>query len=59
MGGPFWFVLLGRRDSLTSRKEDVAMQLPRPDSDADTLIKKFEEMGLSFADLAALLGKHE
>ena len=37
----------------------MAMQLPRPDSDADNLIKKFEEMGLSFADLAALLGKHD
>lgn len=57
MGGPFWFVPFGRKDSLTSRIQDAAL-VPHQESDADVLLKQFDTLGLSFADLATLSGAH-
>ncbi|KAJ7570531.1 hypothetical protein O6H91_01G124200 [Diphasiastrum complanatum] len=57
-GGPFWQVLLGRRDSITASKTAANNFLPNPASDVSTLISKFQAVGLSEHDMIALSGAH-
>ncbi|RZC92765.1 hypothetical protein C5167_029496 [Papaver somniferum] len=45
-GGPGWDVLMGRKESLTARKTDANNNIPAPNSDLNTLITKFQNVGL-------------
>ncbi|KAG8384784.1 hypothetical protein BUALT_Bualt04G0154500 [Buddleja alternifolia] len=58
MGGPFYTVKLGRKDSLTSRAADVEGNLPRPTMPMDQMIKIFESRGFSVQEMVALSGAH-
>ncbi|KAL4189909.1 hypothetical protein AMTRI_Chr08g167810 [Amborella trichopoda] len=58
LGGPFWDVALGRRDSRTASKDDANTQLASPFDDLPVLISNFQSHGLSVRDLVALLGTH-
>ncbi|KAI3966823.1 hypothetical protein MKX01_006760 [Papaver californicum] len=44
-GGPGWDVLLGRKDSLSASKTDANKNIPAPNSDLNTLITKFQNVG--------------
>eukprot|EP01018_Ginkgo_biloba_P036735 Gb_30320 [translate_table: standard] len=57
-GGPFWNVLLGRKDSRTASLSGSNNNIPPPNSTLQTLITKFRNQGLSITDLVALLGGH-
>ncbi|MQM13430.1 hypothetical protein Taro_046356 [Colocasia esculenta] len=58
LGGPYYRVLLGRKDSLVSNAEDVEGHLPRGNVSVSTLIDLFANRGLSVQDLVALSGAH-
>ncbi|KAL2240487.1 peroxidase 31 [Sesamum indicum] len=58
MGGPFYTVKLGRKDSLTSRASDVEGNLPRPTMSMNQIIKIFESKGFSVQEMMALYGAH-
>ncbi|KAM0864573.1 hypothetical protein ACQ4PT_043828 [Festuca glaucescens] len=47
LGGPFWIVPLGRRDSTTASKRNAENDLPPPSSDHQGLTDKFSNKGLS------------
>ncbi|CAL5397122.1 unnamed protein product [Camellia sinensis] len=53
LGGPTWGVKLGRRDSRTANIS-LAIGLPSRNSSLQTLISKFNNVGLSTKDLVAL-----
>ncbi|KAL2317389.1 hypothetical protein Fmac_031265 [Flemingia macrophylla] len=59
LGGPFWKVKLGRRDSKTGFFQ-VANSgvLPSPASSLSSLISSFQAQGLSAKDMVALSGAH-
>jgi len=57
-GGPFWQVLLGRRDSTTANKTAANADIPFPTDSIDTIISKFEAVGLNTTDVVALSGGH-
>ncbi|WCJ20011.1 Peroxidase [Euphorbia peplus] len=57
LGGPFWEVQLGRKDSLTANK-NLVNNIPPPTSDLRNLITSFSRQGLSFKDMVALSGAH-
>ncbi|KAM0864574.1 hypothetical protein ACQ4PT_043828 [Festuca glaucescens] len=54
LGGPFWIVPLGRRDSTTASKRNAENDLPPPSSDHQGLTDKFSNKGLSVTDMVAL-----
>ncbi|KQJ86402.1 peroxidase 2 [Brachypodium distachyon] len=56
-GGPYWRVLLGRRDG-TSTNIQGANDLPSPFDSLETLQEKFRNFGLDNTDLVALQGAH-
>ncbi|KAF4361850.1 hypothetical protein F8388_003171, partial [Cannabis sativa] len=56
-GGPGWFPLLGRRDSLIANKSG-ADELPAPFETLDALKDKFSQRNLDSTDLVALSGAH-
>jgi peroxidase len=56
LGGPFWTVPLGRRDSTTASKTNAENDLPPPSSDLQGLTTKFSNKGLSVTDMVALSG---
>ncbi|KAM6575150.1 hypothetical protein CsatA_023477 [Cannabis sativa] len=56
-GGPGWFPLLGRRDSLIANKSG-ADELPAPFETLDALKNKFSQRNLDSTDLVALSGAH-
>ncbi|CAM0907670.1 unnamed protein product [Alopecurus aequalis] len=58
LGGPFWAVPLGRRDSITASKTNAENDLPPPTSDLQSLTTKFSNKGLSVTDMVALSGAH-
>ncbi|KAJ1412203.1 Secretory peroxidase [Sesbania bispinosa] len=58
LGGPFWKVKLGRRDSTTASFQTASNVLPSPFSDLSTLISRFQDQGLSTKDMVALSGAH-
>ncbi|BAT81390.1 hypothetical protein LR48_Vigan07g088600 [Vigna angularis] len=59
LGGPFWKVKLGRRDSKTGFLQLASSGvLPSPSSSLSTLISNFKDQGLSATDMVALSGAH-
>ncbi|KAF8406347.1 hypothetical protein HHK36_008434 [Tetracentron sinense] len=57
VGGPYWKVLLGRRDGRTA-SETEANNLPSPFEDIDDLVAKFVAKGLNVKDVVVLSGGH-
>ncbi|XP_057971396.1 peroxidase 17-like [Malania oleifera] len=58
-GGPFWPLLLGRKDSLTASEQHADDIIPSPNSSNGTsLIDLFKRFGLTVLDLVALTGSH-
>ncbi|KAF8406348.1 hypothetical protein HHK36_008435 [Tetracentron sinense] len=57
VGGPYWKVLLGRRDGRTA-SETAANNLPSPFEDIDDLVAKFVAKGLNMKDVVVLSGGH-
>ncbi|CAA7407689.1 unnamed protein product [Spirodela intermedia] len=58
LGGPFYAVRLGRKDSFVSRADAVEGHLPHSNSSVSQLIALFAERGFSPRDLVALSGAH-
>ncbi|GMN37549.1 hypothetical protein TIFTF001_006898 [Ficus carica] len=57
-GGPFWPVLLGRRDGTTANKQSVLQQIPFPSESLKAITAKFTAKGLDLKDVVALSGGH-
>ncbi|CAL0315665.1 unnamed protein product [Lupinus luteus] len=59
LGGPYWNVKLGRRDSKTASFSDASSGvIPPPFSTLSNLISRFQAQGLSVKDMVALSGAH-
>ncbi|KAI4305426.1 hypothetical protein L6164_028794 [Bauhinia variegata] len=59
LGGPFWDVKLGRRDSKTASLSAAnSGVIPSPSSTLSSLISTFQAQGLSAKDMVALSGAH-
>ncbi|GLU17879.1 hypothetical protein SLE2022_342280 [Rubroshorea leprosula] len=58
LGGPYWTVLLGRRDSKTANFSGANSDLPAPTSNLTNLTTSFANKGLSVSDLVTLYGAH-
>ncbi|XP_030550456.1 peroxidase 11-like [Rhodamnia argentea] len=58
VGGPYWDVPLGRKDSRTASYELAAANLPTADESLPSIISKFLYQGLSVTDTVALAGAH-
>ncbi|CAN1240631.1 Peroxidase 4 [Linum grandiflorum] len=56
LGGPWWEVGLGRRDSITASKEAAEVSLPQPTFNLSDLAGNFWAHGLSLRDMVALSG---
>ncbi|XP_015068983.1 peroxidase N-like [Solanum pennellii] len=57
-GGPFWKVLLGRRDGLAANFSGSSNGLPAPFDPLNTIISKFQDVGLNLTDVVSLSGAH-
>nr|AFK46680.1 unknown [Lotus japonicus] len=57
-GGPFWFVPQGRRDGLVSNGTLANISIPAPTDTLDTIISKFNNVGLDHKDVVTLSGSH-
>ncbi|PQQ00019.1 peroxidase 11 [Prunus yedoensis var. nudiflora] len=58
VGGPYWDVPLGRKDSITASPELADANLPTANEGLATIISKFLYQGLSVTDMVALSGAH-
>ncbi|OIW04405.1 hypothetical protein TanjilG_32597 [Lupinus angustifolius] len=59
LGGPYWNVKVGRRDSKTASFSDASSGvIPPPFSTLSNLISRFQAQGLSVKDMVALSGAH-
>ncbi|XP_047317764.1 peroxidase 31-like [Impatiens glandulifera] len=58
IGGPYYSVKLGRKDSLTSKSTNVEGKLPRPTMTIDQLISVFASNGFSIQEMVAMSGAH-
>ena len=58
VGGPYWDVPLGRRDSLGASIQGSNNDIPAPNNTLPTIITKFKLQGLDIVDLVALLGMY-
>ncbi|KAF3778966.1 Cationic peroxidase 1 [Nymphaea thermarum] len=58
LGGPYWQVPLGRRDSTTASLDSANKDIPSPASSLSGLISAFRAKGLNQQDLIALSGAH-
>ncbi|XP_042381598.1 peroxidase 72-like [Zingiber officinale] len=58
VGGPFWEVPLGRRDSLGASIQGSNRNIPAPNNTHQTIVTKFKLQGLDLVDLVALSGSH-
>ncbi|CAM6084601.1 unnamed protein product [Calypogeia fissa] len=58
IGGPSWFLPLGRRDGFTSNAAETILNLPSPDALYPEIKKKFEAKGLKEQDMVVLSGAH-
>lgn len=58
LGGPWWEVPLGRRDSSQAYLDLANSDIPRPDMGLPQLINSFSKQGLDVKDLVALAGGH-
>ncbi|PWA89541.1 peroxidase 4 [Artemisia annua] len=54
LGGPYWNVKLGRRDSRTASQAAANNSIPPPTSSLSALISSFSRVGLSAKDMVAL-----
>ncbi|KAK2449546.1 Peroxidase superfamily protein [Trifolium repens] len=57
-GGPFWYVQQGRRDGFVSNKTLANLAIPSPFDTLDTIISKFDNVGLNIKDVVTLSGAH-
>lgn len=55
-GGPHYKVPLGRKDSVVSNVANVEAHLARANATVDTMIKKFQPMGLDVKEMVVLIG---
>ncbi|KAM7265040.1 hypothetical protein ACFE04_002723 [Oxalis oulophora] len=58
VGGPYWEVPLGRKDSVSAGHEIADQNLPSADEGLLSIISKFLYQGLSITDMVALSGAH-
>ncbi|KAL6013613.1 hypothetical protein ACLOJK_004111 [Asimina triloba] len=58
VGGPFYKVLFGRKDSLTSKASAVDGNLPLPSMSMNQIIRLFKSKGFSVREMVALTGAH-
>ncbi|XP_050222162.2 LOW QUALITY PROTEIN: peroxidase 31, partial [Mercurialis annua] len=58
MGGPYYNVLLGRKDYRISKSSAVEGNLPRPTMSMSEIIKIFTSKGFTIQELVALSGAH-
>ncbi|KAL0419284.1 UNVERIFIED_CONTAM: Cationic peroxidase 1 [Sesamum radiatum] len=58
VGGPFWTVPLGRRDSTTASLDAANTDIPSPVMDLSELISAFSNKGFSAKEMVALSGAH-
>ena len=57
VGGPYWDVPLGRKDSKTAGYALADINIPSSDEGLLSIISKFVYQGLSVTDMVALSGK--
>ncbi|XP_022726297.1 peroxidase 10-like [Durio zibethinus] len=57
-GGPFWQVMLGRRDGITASQQAANEQLPSPFEPLENITAKFTSKGLDLKDVVVLSGAH-
>lgn len=58
VGGPYYNVLLGRKDGLVSKSSYVEGKLPRPTMSISQIIELFASNGFSIQETVALCGAH-
>ncbi|XP_041008418.1 peroxidase 63-like [Juglans microcarpa x Juglans regia] len=58
VGGPYYNVLLGRKDGRVSEASHVEGKLPRPTMSVSEIIKLFASNGFSIQETVALCGAH-
>ncbi|MED6182696.1 Peroxidase 11 [Stylosanthes scabra] len=58
VGGPYWDVPVGRKDSVTANIDLANTNLPTPNESLLSIISKFLYQGLSVTDMVALAGAH-
>ncbi|KAF2321403.1 hypothetical protein GH714_040993 [Hevea brasiliensis] len=58
VGGPYWDVPVGRKDSKTASYELASANIPTADEGLLSIISKFLYQGLSVTDVVALSGAH-
>ncbi|KAM3683936.1 hypothetical protein ACJW31_11G002900 [Castanea mollissima] len=58
LGGPSWFLLLGRRDSTTANLSAANSDLPSPALNLSGLITAFSNKGFTAQEMVALSGSH-
>ncbi|KAL2324958.1 hypothetical protein Fmac_024016 [Flemingia macrophylla] len=58
VGGPFYPVRLGRKDSTESDEKKVEASLPTPSMSMDQIIQKFTSKGFTVKEMVALTGAH-
>lgn len=59
VGGPYWDVPVGRKDSVTASLPLAESNLPTPNEGLVSIISKFLYQGLSVTDMVALAGKYQ
>ncbi|KAK9136297.1 hypothetical protein Syun_015627 [Stephania yunnanensis] len=57
-GGPNWEVPLGRRDSRTASISESNNGIPAPNNTFQTILNKWQQVGLDLTDLVSLSGCH-
>ncbi|KAJ1295769.1 hypothetical protein BS78_01G248000 [Paspalum vaginatum] len=57
-GGPYYNVLLGRKDGLVANQSGANSGLPSPFEPIDSIIRKFGDVGLNTTDVVVLSGAH-
>ncbi|KAF0929690.1 hypothetical protein E2562_023038 [Oryza meyeriana var. granulata] len=57
-GGPYYDVLLGRRDGLVANQSGADNGLPSPFEPIKSIMKKFDDVGLDTTDVVVLSGAH-
>ncbi|RAL37678.1 hypothetical protein DM860_000372 [Cuscuta australis] len=58
VGGPYYDVRFGRKDSLVSRASDVKGHIATPNMTVDEIVSTFASKGLDLRDLVTLSGAH-
>jgi len=57
-GGPYYDVLLGRKDGLKANKSGAESGLPSPFEPISSIVQKFADVGLDTKDVVVLSGAH-